>query len=102
MTIVVLAAVVLASSLALGALAVVLLPLPLGRVRAAGTGILEFAGLWMVCLAANVALGAGVVVSLRHVAGVFISVYVLNDLVLVVLSALQAAGFWAWITASRT
>ena len=98
MTIVLLAAVVLASSLALGALAVVLLPLPLDRVRAAGAGILEFAGLWMVCLASNVALGAAAVVVLRHVTGVFISIYVLNDLVLVILSALQAAGFRAWMT----
>jgi hypothetical protein len=102
MTIVLLAAVVVASSLVLGALAVILLPLPFDRVRAAGTGILEFAGLWMVCLASNIAVGAGAVVALRHVTGVFISIYVLNDLVLVVLSALQAAGFWAWITARRT
>jgi hypothetical protein len=96
--IVVLAGVVVGSSIVLVAFAVLALSLPLGRLRAAGAAVLEFAAFWMVCLAANVALGVVVIVALRHVAGVFVSVYVLNDLVLVVLAALQAAGLWAWWT----
>jgi hypothetical protein len=102
MTVLLLAGVVLASSIVLVALAALLLPLRLARLRAAGAGILEFAGLWMVCIAANVVLGAGGVMALRHVTGVFVSVYALNDLVLVILSALQAPGLWAWIATRRS
>lgn len=97
----VLVGVVLASSIALVALAAVVLRLPVGEGRAALSGVLEFAGLWVFCLAFNAALGTAVIVLLRHLAGVFISVYVLNDLVLVILSALQAAGFRAWMAARR-
>jgi hypothetical protein len=97
----VLAAVVVGSSVALGACAVLVLRLPLGRARVAGAAVLEFAGLWTLCLVTNVALGAAAIVLLRHLAGLFISIYALNDLVLVVLSALQAAALWAWLTIAR-
>lgn len=96
MGIAVLAGVVIGSSIVLVALAALALSLPLGRLRTAGAAILEFAALWMICLVANVALGMVAIVVLRHVIGVFVSIYVLNDLVLVVLAALQAAGLWAW------
>jgi hypothetical protein len=93
--------VVVGASLLLAAGGVRLLRLPPGRVRVAGGAVLEFAGLWTLCLVTDLALGAAAVVLLRHVAGVFVSVYVLNDLVLVVLSALQAAGLWGWLAAAR-
>ena len=37
--------------------------------------MLEFTGLWMVCLVLNVGLGAAAIVLLRHAAGVFVSAY---------------------------
>jgi hypothetical protein len=95
--IVLLAGVVIGSSIVLAALAALGLSLPLGRLRVAGAAVLEFAALWMICLAANVALGVVAIVVLRHAAAVFVSVYVLNDLVLIVLAALQAAGLQAWL-----
>jgi hypothetical protein len=95
---VLLAGVVIGSSIVLAAFAALALSLPLGRLPVAGAAVLEFAGLWIICLAANLVLGIVAIVLLRHLAAVFVSIYVLNDLVLVVLAALQAAGLWAWWT----
>jgi hypothetical protein len=58
--------------------------------RAAGLALCEFAGLWTVLLALNLALGVTIVLAVRTATPFFISMYVLNDLSLAVASALQA------------
>lgn len=60
------------------------------RLRSAAATMLEYVGLTMVFLVLNVLLGTVGVLALRAVTGYFISVYVMNDLVLVLLSLLQA------------
>jgi len=57
---------------------------------------LELAGTSTLFLAANIALGVGVVLTLRAVTSVFVSIYVLNDLSIVALSFLQGAVFFCW------
>ena len=63
----------------------------------AGRQLLEFAGLWAICLIANMALGGLVILGLRAFARMFVSIYVLNDVSVVVLSALQAFVVYAWV-----
>ena len=58
--------------------------------------VLELAGTSILFLAANIALGVGVVLTFRAVTSVFVSIYVLNDLSLVALSFLQGAVFFCW------
>ncbi|HKW95833.1 MAG TPA: hypothetical protein VJX92_28355 [Methylomirabilota bacterium] len=57
---------------------------------------LELAGLTVVFLLVNLGLGVGIVLVSRDLIGRFISVYVLNDISLVGLSALQAVAFGCW------
>ncbi len=56
----------------------------------------EMAGLAVVFLLFNLAVGMGVVLASRSLVGPFISVYVLNDVSLIGLSALQAVAFGCW------
>jgi hypothetical protein len=67
-----------------------------GLARATGL-VLEAVGVAMVFFVANIVAGALFVAGLRA-AGVFVSVYAMDDLVLVVLSAGQAFVFHAWLT----
>jgi len=64
--------------------------------RRAGHRVLECAGLTVLFLAANLAVGGAVVLGLRVVEGRFVSVYALNDVTLLGLSALQALAFAWW------
>jgi len=57
---------------------------------------LELAGLTVVFLVANLAIGLAVVLATRALSTRFISVYILNDLSLVALSALQGVVFGWW------
>ena len=61
----------------------------------AGRGVLECAGLTLIFLAANLAVGGAGVLALRVLTGQFVSFYVLNDATLLGLSTLQAIA-WAW------
>src|SRR4051794_13040539 len=63
--------------------------------------LLEFAGLWTICLVANVALGGGVIIGFRALAQVFVSIYVLNDVSVVIVSALQAFVVHVWVHAGN-
>jgi hypothetical protein len=57
--------------------------------------VLEALGLAVVFFVANIVAGTAVVIGLRF-AGVFVSVYAMDDLVLALLSAGQAFVFHAW------
>jgi hypothetical protein len=63
--------------------------------RAVGL-VLETIGLSVLFFAANLVAGVAIVVGMRLLAGVFVSVYALDDLVLPLLSAGQALVFQAW------
>jgi hypothetical protein len=65
--------------------------------RRTGQQLLAFAGLWAICLVANVALGGLVILGLRALARVFVSIYVLNDVSVVILSALQSFVVHTWM-----
>jgi hypothetical protein len=97
----VLAGLFIVSSLLLGVVAARGLGLPVRSARAAGTALLEFAGLWVVCLATNLVLGTAVIVLVRTVTPLFVAVYALNDLTVVILSALQAFALHAWMRTRR-
>jgi hypothetical protein len=58
--------------------------------------LLDVVGLVVVFYLANVAMGALVLVAARHLAHRVVSLYMLNDLALVMLSVLQAIAFRAW------
>jgi hypothetical protein len=58
--------------------------------RAVGLELCEFAALWVLCLAANLALGIAMILAVRMATPLFISMYVLNDVSLAVASGLQA------------
>jgi len=66
-----------------------------GLARAVGR-TLELAGLTVVFLVANLAIGLAVVLATRALSMRFVSVYILNDVSLVVLSALQGIIFGWW------
>jgi hypothetical protein len=59
--------------------------------RSAVGEAMSFTGLWTVCLAANLLLGVAIVLGVRTLTARFLSVYLLNDITLVVCSAVQAA-----------
>ena len=67
-----------------------------GLRRATGL-LLEAVGLVVVFFVANIAAGTAVIIGLR-VAGVFVSVYAMDDLAVALLSAGQAFIFHAWHT----
>jgi hypothetical protein len=80
-------------ALLVGALALGLRVATLSR----GAGLaLETIGVAVIFFAANLAAGAAVIVGMRLLAGIFISVYAMDDLVLPLLSAGQALLFQAW------
>lgn len=72
-----------------------------GLARAVGR-TLELAGLTMMFLVANLALGLAIVLATRALSTRFVSVYILNDMTLVALSALQGVvfGWWRRLTAA--
>jgi len=66
------------------------------RLRTAVASMCQLAGVAIVFLALNVALGLAAVFLARGVLGVFVSVYVLNDAYLPLLSVIQAVIFESW------
>jgi hypothetical protein len=67
-----------------------------GRLRWAGRQTLELAGLTVVFLVTNLTIGLAVILVGRALSGRFVSVYILSDVSLVGLSALQAVMFGCW------
>lgn len=63
--------------------------------------VLECAGLAVLFLGANVVIGLGAILGGRAVTGHYVSVYVIADGSLALLSALQALLFWSWWRGSR-
>ena len=57
---------------------------------------LEAIGLAVVFFVANIAAGTAFISAIRVTTGVFVSVYVMDDLVLPLLSLLEAMIFQAW------
>jgi hypothetical protein len=76
------------------------LGLPPAELRRAGVRTLESAGLTVIFLLANVAVGTIGILSIRHLTGYFISAYLISDITLVILSVLQALWFQWWRTRS--
>ncbi len=66
------------------------------QLREAGRQALECIGLTVVFLCANVTLGLSAILISRTLSAPFMSVYVLSDMSLVVLSALQGILFGCW------
>ena len=93
-----LAVLLLVSLTSLGAYAVGTrwLRLPPANLRQAGARALDCAGLTVVFLVANVTLGVALILGLRAVTGQFVSVYLINDASLAVLSLAQAVFFRWW------
>ncbi|HEX6081189.1 MAG TPA: hypothetical protein VF197_16290 [Methylomirabilota bacterium] len=72
------------------------LGLPADRIGAAVLGACQLAGVAIVFLALNLALGLAVVLLARGVFRVFVSVYVLDDVYVPLLSVIQAVVFESW------
>ena len=62
---------------------------------------LECLGLVVIFLLSNVAVGTALILGLRALTGRFISVYVVNDATLAILSLLQALLFHRWRARSK-
>jgi len=75
----------------------------LGRthLREAATETLDYLGLAVAFLLGNLAVGIALIVGLRTLTGRFISVYVVSDASLALLSLLQAFVFQRWRGRSR-
>jgi hypothetical protein len=66
------------------------------QLRPAVLALCQVAGVAVAFLALNVALGLAIVLLARGVVGVFVSVYVLDDVYLPLLSVIQAVIFESW------
>lgn len=64
--------------------------------RAAGLSALQFVGMGIVFLLVNLAVGLVAVLAIRSFTAGFLSVYLLNDPSLILLSALQGITFECW------
>ena len=64
--------------------------------RGAVMETLECLGLVVIFFLANFAVGTSLIVGLRTLTGWFISVYIVNDATLAILSVLQALVFHGW------
>lgn len=72
------------------------LGLPGDRLGQAILGMCRLAGTAIVFLALNLAIGLAGVLLARRLLGVFVSVYLLNDAFLPIVSVLQAVIFECW------
>lgn len=90
------------SSVLLAALAVRRLRLPLRTLGRAGSALLQLAGLWLICFLANATIGILAIIAIRTLTPVFLSIYVLNDPSVVLVSGLQAFVLQAWTWSSRS
>jgi hypothetical protein len=66
------------------------------RLGAAVLGLCQLAGVALVFLVLNAAVGLTVVLVARGILGVFLSVYLLDDVYLPLLSLIQAVIFESW------
>ena len=62
---------------------------------------LECLGLVVIFILANIAVGTALILGLRALTGRFISVYIVNDATLAILSLLQAFVFHRWRARSK-
>jgi hypothetical protein len=70
--------------------------LPPAGLRPALVRLLELIGITVVFFAVNVAVGVAAILALRATTRSFVSIYTLNDITLVALSALQGVLFELW------
>ena len=98
-----LALVIVAGLTSLGAYLVGMRLAGLRRTDLRGTvmEVLECLGLIVIFLAANLAVGVALILGLRVLTGRFISVYIVNDATLAILSLLQALVFHGWRERSK-
>ena len=90
------------TSIAVYALAIGWRGLPARRLGPAVLLVLQMVGTSTLFLLANLAVGLACVLAVRGTTGRFVSVYVLNDVTLLVLSALQGACFECWRVGAGT
>src|SRR5262245_10760948 len=64
--------------------------------RQAASEVMECLGIFIVFLGVNVCLGLGAILLVRSVTQIFVSLYVMDDVTLIVLSALQGFIFRLW------
>lgn len=91
-------ALVAVTSVAAGVLGIVGLGLRPARLWEAGRFALQLVGMSALFFAGNLAAGLLCVLTVRGATGTFVSVYLLNDLTLGVLSAIQGVCFECWRT----
>jgi len=72
-----------------------------GELRGAVMETLECLGLVVIFFLANFAVGTALILGLRALTGRFISVYIVNDATLAVLSLLQALVLHRWRARSK-
>lgn len=77
------------------------LRLPGRGLRVALYNMLECVGAMLVFLLVNLTIGMIGILSARMLTGAFVSLYLAADIMLVVLSLLQALIFQSWLAASR-
>ena len=63
---------------------------------------LECIGVTMIFATLNVAFAGAVILGLRSLAGIFVSIYVINDIAWLGLSLAQGLTFWWWRTLARS
>ena len=76
-------------------------PLRLAELRPAALDVVDCIGVSVLFLVCNLALGAGLLLGFRALTGRFVSVYVLNDVTMPILSSVQALVFIRWWERSR-
>jgi hypothetical protein len=90
------------SSALLAALAMRGLRLPPRALGRACSALLQLAGLWLICFFANATIGILAIIAIRSLTPTFLSIYLLDDLSVVLVSGLQAFILQAWIWTSRS
>jgi hypothetical protein len=78
------------------------LGLPGRALRPAFSRMLECIGATVIFAALNVALAGAIILALRGLAGIFVSIYVINDIAWLGLSLAQGLTFCWWRTLARS
>jgi hypothetical protein len=71
-------------------------PSAAGSILQALSAVLDWAGMFAIFLAANLMLGAAVILLIRALTPRFVTLYALENLLMLILSAAQAFVFRAW------
>jgi len=71
-------------------------PAAAGSILQALRALLDWAGMFALFLAANLMLGAAVILMIRALTPRFVALYTLENLLMLILSAAQAFVFQAW------